>query len=156
VNALIRELSQTVHSTRPGLQFGVSPFGIHSKDTAPSNIKVGVDQYHELFSDPVVWMQQGWVDYLSPQLYWKDAGPQCFSTLLAWWRHPKVNPRGVAIVPGIAVDRLESQGWPASEIDRQLSLEKSTSPRPSGGFLLWNIAPVSKNTKGIMATIRAR
>ena len=156
VHFLIRDLSQTVHSARPGLLFGVSPFGIHSKDTAPSNIKVGVDQYHELFSDPVVWMRQGWVDYLSPQLYWKNGGPQCFSTLLAWWRNPKVNPRGVAIVPGIAVDRLESQGWPASEIDRQLSLEKSISPRPSGGFLLWNIAPVSKNTKGVMATIRAR
>jgi hypothetical protein len=156
VHFLIRDLSQTVHSARPGLLFGVSPFGIHSKDTAPSNIKVGVDQYHELFSDPVVWLRQGWVDYLSPQLYWKDSGPQSFSTLLSWWRNPKVNPRGVAIIPGIAVDRLESQGWPVSEIDRQLSLEKSISPRPRGGFLLWNIAPVSKNTKGVMATIRAR
>jgi uncharacterized lipoprotein YddW (UPF0748 family) len=30
VHFLIRDLSQTVHSARPGLQFGVSPFGIHS------------------------------------------------------------------------------------------------------------------------------
>jgi uncharacterized lipoprotein YddW (UPF0748 family) len=156
VHFLIRDLSQTVHSARPGLQFGVSPFGIHSKDTAPSNIKVGVDQYHELFSDPVTWLKQGWVDYLSPQLYWKDRGPQCFSTLLGWWRNPKVNPRGVPIVPGIAVDRLESQGWSTSEIDRQLALEKSISPRPRGGFLLWNIGPVSKNSKGVLAAIRAR
>ena len=156
VHLLIRDLSQTVHSARPGLLFGVSPFGIHSRDTAPSNIKVGVDQYHQLFSDPVTWLRQGWVDYLSPQLYWKEGGPQCFATLLGWWRHPKVNPRGVPIIPGIALDRLESQGWPAAEIDRQLALEKTISPRPRGGFLLWNIGPVAKNTKGVLAAIRAR
>ena len=156
VNTLIRDLGQTVRTARPGLAFGVSPFGIHSKDTAPSNIKVGVDQYHQLFADPVQWLRQGWVDYLSPQLYWRDAGPQSFSTLLRWWRNPQVNPRGVPIIPGIAVDRLESQGWPAGEIDRQLTLEKSIAPRPRGGFLLWNIGPVQKNSKGILATIRAR
>jgi uncharacterized lipoprotein YddW (UPF0748 family) len=156
VNTLIRDLGQTVRTARPGLVFGVSPFGIHSRDTAPSNIKVGVDQYHQLFADPVAWLRQGWVDYLSPQLYWRDGGPQCFSTLLRWWRSPSVNPRGVPIVPGIAADRMESQGWPAAEIARQLALEKSIAPRSQGGFLLWSIAPVQKNTKGILATIRTR
>jgi len=50
VNALIRELSQTVHAARPGLKFGVSPFGIYTKG-APVDVKVGVDQYNELFSE---------------------------------------------------------------------------------------------------------
>jgi len=156
VNVLIRDLGQTVRTARPGLVFGVSPFGIHSRESAPSNIKVGVDQYQQLFADPVAWIRQGWVDYLSPQLYWRDGGPQCFSTLLRWWRSPSVNPRGVPIIPGIAVDRMESQGWPASEIGRQLAAEQSISPRPRGGFLLWNIAPVQKNTKGFLAAVRAR
>jgi uncharacterized lipoprotein YddW (UPF0748 family) len=156
VNTLIRDLSQTVRSTRPGLAFGVSPFGIHSRETAPSNIQVGVDQFHQLFADPLIWMRQGWVDYLSPQLYWRDKGPQCFTTLLGWWRNPKVNPRGVPIIPGIAIDRMESQGWPAREIDLQLAREKTITPRPRGGFLLWNIAPLAKNTKNILPAIRSR
>ena len=153
VNALIRELSQTVHSTRPGLQFGVSPFGIYTKG-APADVKAGVDQYNQLFADPVTWMKNGWVDYLAPQLYWREGGPQSFSSLLRWWRSPSVNPRGVPIVPGIAVDRLTSHGWGADEISRQLQLEKNIAPRPRGGFLLWNIGAVSKNTKGVLATIR--
>jgi uncharacterized lipoprotein YddW (UPF0748 family) len=156
VNTLVRELSRTVRTARPGLAFGVSPFGIHSKDTAPATIKTGVDQFHQLFADPLQWMRQGWVDYLSPQLYWRDGGPQSFSTLLGWWRNPKVNPRGVPIIPGIAVDRMESQGWPSSEITRQLAAEKTITPRTRGGFLLWNIGPVLKNTKGVLATVRAR
>ncbi|MEI8292674.1 MAG: family 10 glycosylhydrolase [bacterium] len=155
VNTLIRELSQTVHSTRPGLQFGVSPFGIYTKG-APADVKAGVDQYNELFSDPVTWMRNGWVDYLAPQLYWRDQGPQSFSSLLRWWRSPNTNPRRVPIIPGIAVDRLSSQGWEAGEIHRQLILEKNITPRPQGGFLLWNIGAVLKNTKGIIPSIKSR
>lgn len=154
VNTLVMELRRTIQSTRPGVTFGVSPFGIYTKG-APADVKAGVDQYNQLFADPVVWMKQGWVDYLAPQLYWPDAGPQSFSSLLRWWRHPEVNPRGVPILPGIAIDRMTSHGWDRREIERQLQIEKSTRPRTSGGFLLWNIDPLTKNTKGVMQAIRA-
>ena len=155
VNTLIRELGEAVHSARPGVLFGVSPFGIYTKGSPP-DVKAGVDQYHDLFSDPVRWMREGWVDYLAPQLYWAEGGPQSFSSLLRWWRSSQINPRGVAVWPGIAVDRMSSHGWPASEIATQLGLEKSIGPRGRGGFLLWNIGPVQKNTKGVVPVIRSR
>lgn len=155
VNTLVRALGAAVHATRPGAIFGVSPFGIYTKGSPP-DVKAGVDQYHELYSDPVKWMREGWVDYLAPQLYWAEGGPQSFSSLLRWWRSPQVNPRGVPIWPGIAVDRMASHGWPASEISTQLGLEKSIAPRGRGGFLLWNIGPVAKNTKGIVPVVRAQ
>ena len=155
VNTLIRELDHTIHSVRPKVKFGISPFGIYTKG-APPDVKAGVDQYNELFSDPLAWMNEGWIDYLAPQLYWPDAGPQSFSSLLQWWRHPKVNPRGVPILPGIALDRLTSHGWERREIERQLKIEKATSPRKSGGFLLWNIDPLVKNTKGVLQAVRSR
>lgn len=155
VNTLIRELDRTIHSVRPNVKFGISPFGIYTKG-APPDVKAGVDQYNELFSDPLAWMNEGWIDYLAPQLYWPDAGPQSFSSLLRWWRHPKVNPRGVPILPGIALDRLTSHGWERREIERQLKIEQATSPRKSGGFLLWNIGPLVQNTKGVLKSIRSR
>jgi uncharacterized lipoprotein YddW (UPF0748 family) len=155
VNTLVRALGEAVHSARPGVMFGVSPFGIYTKGSPP-DVKAGVDQYHDLFSDPVKWMREGWVDYLAPQLYWAEGGPQSFSSLLRWWRSPQVNPRGVPVWPGLAVDRLSSHGWPASQISAQLGLEKSISPRGRGGFLLWNIGPVARNTKGVVSVIRAR
>lgn len=152
VNTLIRSLGQAVHAERPGVKFGVSPFGIYTKG-APPDVKAGVDQYHQLYSDPVKWMREGWVDYLAPQLYWAEGGPQSFSSLLKWWRSPAVNPRGVPVWPGIAVDRMSSHGWPAKEIATQLSLEKAIGAR--GGFLLWNIGPLAKNTKGIVPVVRS-
>ncbi len=155
VNTLVREIGEAVHSAKPGAVFGVSPFGIYTKGS-PADVKAGVDQYHDLFSDPVKWMREGWVDYLAPQLYWAEGGPQSFSSLLRWWRSPQVNPRGVPVWPGIAVDRMSSHGWPASEIATQLALEKSITPRGRGGFLLWNIGPLQKNTKGVVPVIRSR
>jgi uncharacterized lipoprotein YddW (UPF0748 family) len=151
---LIRAISEAVRSTKPGALFGVSPFGIYTKGSPP-DVKAGVDQYHQLFSDPVKWMKEGWIDYLAPQLYWVEGGPQSFSSLLRWWRSPEVNPRGVPIWPGIAVDRMSSHGWPASQIATQLALEKSIGPRGRGGFLLWNIGPIKENTKGIVPVVRS-
>ena len=152
VNQLIKSVSQTVHAARPGAVFGVSPFGIYTKGQ-PSDVKTGVDQYGQLFCDSLRWMREGWVDYLSPQLYWTVEGPQSFRSLLTWWRRPKVNPKGVAICPGIAVDRMRSHGWAASEIQAQLELEASISPRNSGGFIMWNIKALQRDTKGVRAVI---
>lgn len=149
VNTLLRRVSRAVRETRPGALFGVSPFGIYTKGEPP-DVKAGVDQFHQLHSDPVRWMREGIVDYIAPQLYWREGGPQSFSSLLRWWRSPRANPAGVPIYPGIAVDRMSSHGWPASEIATQLSLERAIGPRGSGGFILWNIGALAANTKGVL------
>ncbi len=154
VDTLIRELRRTISAVRPGAKFGVSPFGIY-RPNVPAGVAAGVDQFAELFADPVRWLREGWVDYLSPQLYWADAGPQSFSALLRWWRGPDANPRGLPIYPSIAIDRLGgSTNWPAAEIARQLQLESSIAPRTGGGgFILWSIAPLLRDQKGVGAVV---
>ncbi len=151
VNSLIRRTHQLVKSEKPRVLFGVSPFGIYTKGQPPE-VKAGLDQFNEIYSDPLRWLREGWVDYLAPQLYWKDGGPQSFSALLRWWRNPSVNPRRIPIYPGIALDRLGgSHQWPLSEIATQIRAEQSIGPRGPGGFILYNIGPVATNTKGIRA-----
>ncbi len=155
VDELIRALRTNLSSTRPGVKFGVSPFGIY-RPGVPAGVEARVDQYAELYADPVRWLREGWVDYLSPQLYWSDAGPQSYSALLKWWRSPETNPRGIPIYPSIALDRLgEGFHWPASEIAHQLALERSLSPRGGDGFILWSIGPLLRNQKGIAAVVAA-
>jgi uncharacterized lipoprotein YddW (UPF0748 family) len=153
VNKLITELHDAVKKARPGILFGVSPFGIYRKGS-PANVTVELDQYRDLYADPVTWLRNGWVDYLSPQLYWRDKSAQSFSSLLEWWRSPEVNPREVPIYPSIAIDRLGgSYGWPSSEIATQLAIEITTKPRSSGGFILWNVGPLLENKKGIAVVV---
>jgi uncharacterized lipoprotein YddW (UPF0748 family) len=153
INKLISALHDAVKEARPDILFGVSPFGIYRKGFPP-NVTVELDQYQDLYADPVAWMKNGWVDYLSPQLYWRDKSAQSFSALLEWWRSPEVNPRAVPIYPSIAIDRLGgSYGWPSSEIASQLAIELSLRPRSSGGFILWNVGPLLENKKGVALVV---
>ena len=156
IDTLIHDLRAAISAVRSGAKFGVSPFGIY-RPNVPPGVAARVDQYAELYADPVRWLREGWVDYLSPQLYWPDAGPQSFSALLNWWRSPAVNPRGVPIYPSIALDRLGgSNNWPASEIARQIHLEETVGPRSNGGFILWSIKPLQQDLKGVGAIVASR
>ncbi len=155
VNTMVRRLSETVHGARRGAKFGISPFGIYTKGS-PSDVKAGLDALNQLYCDPVAWLHQGWVDYLAPQLYWDDAGPQSFSSLLRWWRSAQVNPKGIPIYPGIAVDRLNSKGRSAKEIARQLDLQNSVGPNAGVGFILWDFSPILKNSKGVRDIVADR
>ena len=150
VNRLVADLHRTVAGA--GRKFGVSPFGIY-RPGVPVGIKAGVDQYGDLYCDSARWLREGWVDYLSPQLYWKEGGPQSFSALLGWWRSPAANPRGVPIIPSVAIDRLKEQNWPVGEIAGQLRLERSIGPRAGGGFILWSVGPLLRDTKGVGAVV---
>jgi uncharacterized lipoprotein YddW (UPF0748 family) len=157
IDSLIHDLSRAVAASRSGTLFGVSPFGIY-RPGLPEGIKAGVDQYADLYADPVNWLKNGWVSYLSPQLYWREGGPQSYSALLRWWRSPTVNPRGIPIYPSIASDRLgEGFNWPITEIANQLELERTTGVRGnSGGFILFSVGPVLRNEKGLDVVLAKR
>ena len=152
VNRLIARSSQAAKEARPGIVFGVSPFGIYTKGQ-PSTVKAGLDQLNEIYADPLKWMRSGWVDYVAPQLYWKDKSDQCFTELLEWWRSPSVNPRRVPVYPGIAAYRMSEQGWPAQEIVKQVGLSRTVGSGPSG-HAFFRMANLVNNTKGVCSMLK--
>ena len=151
IDELIRDLKHAVSSTRSGVLFGVSPFGIY-RPGMPAEVRAGVDQYADLYSDPLNWMRNGWVDYLSPQLYWPDGGPQSYSALLRWWRSPAVNPRGVPIYPSIALGPSRRRVQLAHRRNRppdQFGTDGRNPKGSGGGYILFSIGPAMRNQKGI-------
>ncbi len=88
-DTIIKQLSATIHSIKPGIQFGISPFGVwrnKSKDPRGSNSKAGVTNYDDLYADILLWLNKGWVDYIIPQLYWEHGHALAdYDELLAWW-----------------------------------------------------------------------
>ncbi len=81
------------------VQFGISPTGIYrngngvvSYDSNGHAITTGSDtrgQEHYasyLFADTVKWAQEGWIDYLVPQVYWaRNHNIASFTKILSWW-----------------------------------------------------------------------
>ncbi|KAI3380890.1 hypothetical protein SNEBB_002409 [Seison nebaliae] len=123
VNRLIQTLQRTIREMNSHVQFGISPFGIWRPNN-PSGIK-GLDQYRELYADAKKWLNEGWIDYLSPQLYWKiDPPAQSFPKLLNWWIGENVKNK--KLYPGIATYRMRQNHWPLSEIGNQLKICNDT------------------------------
>lgn len=134
VDTLVRELGATVHSTKPWVKFGISPFGIY-RPGVPEGIKAGVDQYAELYADARKWLREGWCDYMVPQLYWKRSSQgQPFEPLLEWWLGENV--KGVPLLAGQFTSQCgpEFGKWPASEIGGQIQLVRSHSAAGSVHF----------------------
>jgi uncharacterized lipoprotein YddW (UPF0748 family) len=84
VNKMIEYVWDTIQSVRPHIRFGVSPFGIYGNNMNPPGI-TGLDAYNQIYCDPLAWLAEGTVDYITPQLYWPTGGSQDYSILLPWW-----------------------------------------------------------------------
>jgi uncharacterized lipoprotein YddW (UPF0748 family) len=147
VDNFIARLSQGIHSEKPWVEFGISPFGIY-RPGVPAGIKAGVDQYNELSSDPVKWLQQGWCDYLSPQLYWPiDQQAQSFPRLLDWWRSQNTLNRH--LWPGLYTSRVLAvrKGFTAQEVVRQVQLTRLGTNDP--GHIHFSMKALADDGKGI-------
>ena len=88
-DTIIKQIATTIQQTRPGVQFGISPFGVwrnKSKDPKGSNTKAGVTNYDDLYADIMLWLEKGWIDYITPQLYWEHGHPLAdYDELVNWW-----------------------------------------------------------------------
>lgn len=89
VDTIIRMLGETIKKTNPRVQFGISPFGIwrnKSKDPEGSDTKGGQTNYDDLYADILLWLKNGWIDYVVPQLYWEIGHKLAdYETLIEWW-----------------------------------------------------------------------
>jgi uncharacterized lipoprotein YddW (UPF0748 family) len=94
VDTLIHMLSDSIHKHKPHVKFGVSPFGIWAnkyQNPEGSNTHGG-SSYYENYADARKWMQQGWVDYIVPQIYWPiNSRAAGFDTLINWWGNNTFN-----------------------------------------------------------------
>jgi uncharacterized lipoprotein YddW (UPF0748 family) len=89
VDSIIVQLSRTVKEEKPWVKFGISPFGVWrniDKDSAGSNTKAGQTNFDDLYADILLWLREGWIDYVAPQLYWEFGHKAAdFEVLLDWW-----------------------------------------------------------------------
>ena len=72
VDGFVSNLYSAVKQQKSWVRVGISPFGIW-RPGVPSGIEAGIDSYEQLAGDSRKWLKNGWVDYLAPQLYWKNS-----------------------------------------------------------------------------------
>lgn len=141
-DGFVKAMYASVKARKPWVRVGISPFGIW-RPGVPAGTTASIDAFHHLSADSRKWLQQGWCDYLSPQLYWRIEGPQSFSRLIAWWRAQGTRP----VWPGLAASRINSSedpGRTASEILNQVSLTRTVG-KNYVGHVFWSMKSLMEN-----------
>ena len=154
-DSIIVSIGKTIKAVNPACRFGISPFGVWrnaSKDSTGSNTKAGQTNYDDLYADILLWMRKGWIDYVTPQLYWEINHPLCdFNILADWWAK---NTYGKDCYVGIGIYRAGTNaGWKnKNELPNQI--KKVRSLPNLNGFVFFNSKVFEKNPNGWSDSLR--
>jgi len=121
INLLVEGIMDSINIVKPWVKWGISPFGIY-KPGVPQGI-TGMNAYNVLYCDPIAWLANKTVDYITPQCYWPFGGGQDYGKLIPWWAE-QAGYYGRHFYPGQAMSRAGI--WDAGEIPRQIRLNRET------------------------------
>ena len=147
VNILMRMIHDSIRATKPFVKFGVSPFGIYRKGQ-PQGIR-GMDAYEKIYCDPLAWLHDRSVDYLTPQLYWRIGGEQDFEKLLNWWADQTAKEKRHLYVGHIFGRRFSQK-----ELPEQLKLVRKN--KKAQGDVYFSAKHFAMNTLGFDKRVREK
>lgn len=170
---LIYDELNTGANKKPWVRFGLAPFGVWTvqpKAAAAYGISLpngisGQDCYEQLACNPIEWIKNGYIDYVSPQLYWPTATSpndyrraQDYHILYNWWsdictQFSKELPgdQVVQFYPSHSADRVyDSHQWGANEMRTQVGYnqKKLTHGYSGSVFFSTRFYLNLKNAKG--------
>ncbi len=156
VNTFISQLNRMIKAEKPWVRFGISPFGIwrNSSQSAEGSATRGTSCYDDLYSDVRLWLENKWVDYVAPQLYWEHnhrVAP--FNVLLPWWVD---NAFGRNLYIGLGVYRMVSGSGPwagSNEILRQI---RATREAHANGVVMYSMSSFDKISPALADSLQNR
>lgn len=133
VDLFVSVLNANIKEVKPWVKFGISPFGVWrnaSKDPRGSETRGGQTCYDDLYSDVLLWLKEGWIDYLAPQLYWEHGHRLVgFEVLMPWWEK---HSYGRHMYYGLGVYRM---------------LNATKPPWNSPNELMWQLRDIRQKAK---------
>ncbi|APU14966.1 MULTISPECIES: glycoside hydrolase family 10 protein [Actinoalloteichus] len=154
INLLVREMGERVEAVKPDVDFGVSPFGIwrnRSSDASGSDTN-GLESYSAIFADTRRWIEEGWVDYVTPQVYWEIGHSAAdYAVLVPWWADA-VAGTGVQLYIGQAAYKVGSNSaWNTAELSEHLTLNQA---HPEvGGDVYFSVSSLRTNAAAAIARV---
>lgn len=129
VDSIILKISRAIKKEKPWVKFGVSPFCVwrnQDQDSEGSDSKASITNYDDLFANILLWLKEGWVDYVTPQLYGEIGHSKiAYEKLLDWWSK---HAYGRHLYIGIAAYKAGTNpAWRnTNEIPHQIRLARQT------------------------------
>ena len=153
VNRMVEELGERIPERKRHVRWGISPFGIY-RPGMPEGI-TGLDQYESLYADPKKWIEQGWVDYLAPQLYWPTTQTaQAYGKLVPWWGGLTANDRYIFI--GNFLSKVGEAGWSVEELEQQLQIGRDHRDSNVMGNVFFQVQAVLADQQGVASAYKSK
>jgi uncharacterized lipoprotein YddW (UPF0748 family) len=155
VDMLVQGLHTQIHQAKPWVRFGISPFGVwRNKSTDPAGSgTAALQSYDDIYADSRAWIKNGWIDYVTPQLYW-PAGFKAadYRTLAAWWAG-QVAGTPVQLITGEAAYQVgHGPGWKdPAELSRHLTFDAGY-PAISGAAF-FSARDLAQNRRGFASRL---
>jgi len=120
-------------SDNKDIRFGVSPIGLWKVgEPDGANVAPGSSQsYYGQYADSKKWVEEGWVHYINPQIYWNfkhSLAP--YADVVDWWAET-VRGTGVDLLIGHGIYKTE---YPTTEFYEQLKYNQK-HPEIKGSVL---------------------
>ena len=157
INEIVKMCYETVHFIDPECVFGVSPYGVwqnRNGDNGGSETN-SFEAYKSLYCDAPAWIDGGYLDFLSPQIYWDfDSSQAPFDTLLRWW-NDRLDGTNVKLYVSHAAYKYDEADWPdpAGELVEQITYARSE--RSYYGSILYGYDELRRNAKGAADDVKA-
>ena len=146
VNDMVADCYNTIKNLRPDVRFGIGPAGVSHKSASkyglPSVSSYGSSasdwQYAQIYCDPLTWMAEGTVDFISPQLYWETThSTNGYAQLTHWWSDAadKLNCHYYA---SQASYKITNTGWGITEMKKQVELNRQYVKNNNCGSIYYN------------------
>jgi uncharacterized lipoprotein YddW (UPF0748 family) len=159
VDSLIRKSYTTVKEIKPWVSFGVSPFGVwKNKSTDPrgSETQAGQTTFENLYADPLLWMENGWLDYIAPQIYWSlDLPVASHKTLVDWWAKNSENTQVYIGNGAYKVRNNSDQAWEKKkELPNQFKLARQT--QEINGNIVFSAKSLMENNPDVVSYLKKK
>lgn len=123
VQGVYQDIEAYNTANNENVRFGISPFGIWKNGGSPdgANVSSGtMESYFDQYADTRKWVEEGWLHYINPQIYWNfEQSVAPYADVVDWWASV-VRGTGVDLIIGHAPSSADSQNWDTDELANQL------------------------------------
>lgn len=158
VNQLIEATYKLIKTMDQKKQFGISPFGIWAnRSVDPSGSATnGLSAYADIFSDSKKWVEEGWLDYVCPQIYWSFENEDApYDVLVDWWDQLCAKNH-VRLYIGVALYKVgtDEAGWSSGAVIGK-QLRYAAAKKSYAGHSFFRYGLLQENVAGALDSIRA-
>ena len=152
VGKMVRSVYQMIQKTKPWVRFGISPAGVAcTQQSLASQYGIspcpsGSDwQYNSIFSDPVSWLANKDLDFVSPQVYWKMGFARAdYSKIVPWWCST-AKTFGRDLFVSVNIENLKTTDA-FKEWALQVQMARDESPQDQAGVIFWSVSNLYKKS----------